>query len=237
MSWNRITTIEGPYYECYNLEELNLNQNRIKSCVAVKHHLGSRLRCLLLKGNSLKETRGLDGLYGIEALDLSDNLLTSMLEVTQLMVLPSLRSAWFKGNPVSSGVIEGYRNETLVKFMGGGSQGEFRAGPGGIGVGLVLDGVDFTSAEVSKAAQVCQESRRKEAERRLAQEKLEEPTSYEGYLRLQAEAQEALLITPRASGQRHPRDPSLVSSLGSSVASNMTGSHICKHDNHVHENG
>jgi Leucine-rich repeat (LRR) protein len=52
---------------------------------------------------------------GLEKLDLSDNVLSSMQEVKRIRKLPLLSQLWLQGNPIS--YLEIYRKQTLLYFL------------------------------------------------------------------------------------------------------------------------
>jgi len=52
---------------------------------------------------------------GLEKLDLSDNVLSSMNEVKRIRKLPLLSQLWLQGNPIS--YLDIYRKQTLLYFL------------------------------------------------------------------------------------------------------------------------
>lgn len=71
LSHNIITKIDHFQY-CYKLSRLNLSYNRIQSTTNIFEYLGN-LKELNLRNNLLISTEGLEKLFAIETLDLSDN--------------------------------------------------------------------------------------------------------------------------------------------------------------------
>ena len=67
-----------------------------------------------MRNNKLESTEGLEKLYALEVLDLSNNQIVSLLEISRLRDLPFLESVGFFGNPVA--LPDDYRIKVLSYF-------------------------------------------------------------------------------------------------------------------------
>lgn len=90
--------MEG-YPFCSSLFEIDLSFNHIASTSHINEVIGN-VKYLNLRTNKLAKTKGLNKLYALERLDLSDNLITALEEITRLRELPFLRILSVDGNPV-----------------------------------------------------------------------------------------------------------------------------------------
>jgi len=68
------------------------------------------ITCLNLAGNALMDVQGIDKLYGLEVLDLSDNQIADFSCLVGLGKLPSLRELSVQGNPFLLKTPPGYEN-------------------------------------------------------------------------------------------------------------------------------
>jgi hypothetical protein len=138
MRHNKLKTVDM-FQDCTSLEHLDLSFNEITQVRTIHLVLGN-VRKLALANNSLESTEGLDSLYALEELDLSNNLLKAMLEIRRVAALPLLETLWTLGNPVCEG-LRGYRRLVLEAFAEDGTNRS---------VGLpVLDGKRATKSEIT----------------------------------------------------------------------------------------
>lgn len=66
------------------------------------HAVLGNLRSLKLRGNLIKGTSGLEKLFSLEDVSLSDNRIEDLKEAARLSTLPMLRRVWLSGNPVEA---------------------------------------------------------------------------------------------------------------------------------------
>ncbi|KXN70471.1 hypothetical protein CONCODRAFT_78836 [Conidiobolus coronatus NRRL 28638] len=113
LSYNNFPRIPSSLVELYNLTNLNLSSNAIGSLSKVNQVLGN-IRVLNLSNNQIHTLLGLEKLWGLEQLDLSNNLIEDIEEIKRLTHLPNLAKLSVSGNPFTSHV--GYRS-TLMKYF------------------------------------------------------------------------------------------------------------------------
>ncbi len=75
LSHNILTRFENIEF-CYNLVLLDMSFNRLTSMHRCNEYLGN-VKVLLLKNNALESTEGLEKLFGLESLDLSESIFDS----------------------------------------------------------------------------------------------------------------------------------------------------------------
>src|SRR5690606_1357457 len=85
---------------CWKLEDINLSFNRITSTKQIYECMGNVKR-LQLRANGLKSTEGLERLFSLESLDLTENSINNYEEMYRLKNLPLLTEIWFRRNPIS----------------------------------------------------------------------------------------------------------------------------------------
>lgn len=110
LSHNLIERIENLQF-CYNLSSLDLSFNRIRSVHSSVHFLGN-LKSLMLRGNGLSSTLGLEKLLGLERLDLRENSLSSFEDIARLARLPLLDALLLSPNPITQK--KNYRREVYL---------------------------------------------------------------------------------------------------------------------------
>lgn len=64
------------------------------------HAVVGNLRSLKLRGNLIVRTTGLERMFSLEDVDLSDNRIHGLEEAGRLKTLPLLRRVWLEGNPL-----------------------------------------------------------------------------------------------------------------------------------------
>lgn len=99
LAHNLLRSVRG-FQHCYCLSFLTLEGNMIDSLRDVGLELGC-VRSLVLRGNRLMTTDGIETLAGLEELDLGCNLIADDVEVARLGRLPVLAKVWLDGNPVA----------------------------------------------------------------------------------------------------------------------------------------
>ena len=95
------------------LDELNLSYNHLSDLTDINAKLGN-IRVLSLQNNQIKEIGGLEKLYSLERLDLSNNLISTANRVEGLGGLPNLHTLWVQGNPLTAS--ETYRVDVYTAF-------------------------------------------------------------------------------------------------------------------------
>jgi hypothetical protein len=103
LSYNNFPRIPSSLVELYNLTNLNLSSNAIGSLSKVNQVLGN-IRVLNLSNNQIHTLLGLEKLWGLEQLDLSNNLIEDIEEIKRLTHLPNLAKLSVSGNPFTSHV-------------------------------------------------------------------------------------------------------------------------------------
>jgi Leucine-rich repeat (LRR) protein len=66
------------------------------------HFLVGNIKVLLLANNNIKDVQGLDRLYSLKKLDLRNNKISKLCNVSALAKLPELMELNLKGNPLNS---------------------------------------------------------------------------------------------------------------------------------------
>ena len=112
ISHNLISKIEN-LENCIDLSYLNIGFNRISSLAEVNMTLGN-IKHLILKSNAISSAEGLDKLYALHTLDLSDNIISNLDDVRLISELPFLTSLYLEGNPVS--FHDNYQMEVFTLF-------------------------------------------------------------------------------------------------------------------------
>ncbi|VDN06056.1 unnamed protein product [Thelazia callipaeda] len=113
LSHNFLTGIGNHLQHLTMLNELNLSNNSIKSLDSWYTRMGNVKR-LYLAGNRICSLKGLQKLYSLEYLDITDNNIATADDVRPVCTLPCLDHLILKGNPVQQ-VIE-YRTKVLELF-------------------------------------------------------------------------------------------------------------------------
>ena len=138
LSHNQISNIIH-LQSCHNLCDLDLSHNRVTVLSNLSRVVGNLLK-LNLAGNHISNLDGIEKLYALESLDLSDNYIDEEDEIGLLTRLPCLESIYLEGNPLAE--VEGYREYFFVQFlMNGQLQSSGRDVP-------ILDGLPMSEAEL-----------------------------------------------------------------------------------------
>lgn len=98
ISSNLLIDVPHSLSTLYNLHSLNLSYNMLSSTTGINTILGN-IQELNLRGNRLTNVVGLDRLWALERLDVRDNRIEDMAEMTRLVTLPNLEDVWVAGNP------------------------------------------------------------------------------------------------------------------------------------------
>mmetsp|Transcript_16309 Transcript_16309/g.24464 ORF Transcript_16309/g.24464 Transcript_16309/m.24464 type:complete len:523 (-) Transcript_16309:507-2075(-) len=99
-----------------NLIKINFSHNKIESMSKVHTMLGN-IQELNLNGNRIKNVKGIERLYSLEKLGLSHNSISTLADVSGLAKLPELMSLQLKGNPIEKdGLRMSYRLKLLNLF-------------------------------------------------------------------------------------------------------------------------
>jgi len=81
------------------LSSINLSHNRLTNMDIVFLHIGN-IKELILSGNEISSTNGLDRLFSLERLSLDDNKIQHITNIAGIAKLPFLMNFDLKGNPV-----------------------------------------------------------------------------------------------------------------------------------------
>ncbi|KIY50198.1 hypothetical protein FISHEDRAFT_39825 [Fistulina hepatica ATCC 64428] len=98
LSSNLLVSIPSGLSALYNLVSLNLSDNMIDSVLGIYQLLGQVLTLSLAK-NRLESICGLERLYALERVDVRDNIIEEITEISRLAVLPNITQVWIEGNP------------------------------------------------------------------------------------------------------------------------------------------
>lgn len=104
------------------LTRIDLSYNRISSLKNMHFVLGN-IRILVLSHNQISCLRGVERMYGLERLELDNNLLGNLADVASLANLPCLHSITLEGNPFVKKQ-PNYRMQILHLFQQARSSGE-----------------------------------------------------------------------------------------------------------------
>lgn len=134
-AYNDIWTIDASIKQIGNVQELHLNDNRIKKISNLKslHKLNSlnlssniiesvdnwnyeigNIQMLNLASNKLKVLKGISKLRSLVALDVSFNEIDAIEEIDEIAQLPLIESLNLNGNPLA--IIVDYRSKVLSRF-------------------------------------------------------------------------------------------------------------------------
>ncbi|GAA5885613.1 hypothetical protein JCM3774_004864 [Rhodotorula dairenensis] len=116
LSSNLLITIPPALAHLTRLRSLDLSDNMIDSLLGIAKALGA-VEALNLSRNRIENLSGLDRLPALERLDLRENAVYDVLEVSRLARLPHLREVWLAGNPLTASHWDGDGR------MGGGGGG------------------------------------------------------------------------------------------------------------------
>lgn len=132
---NDIWTIDSAMRLVPNVEELNLNDNRLRTIANLSslHHLNhlnlsgnliesvmdwhlqlGNLEILNLSGNKIKDLRGLSRLRSLRTINLSWNQIADFNEIDEIAKLPIVENVMLNGNPLILEV--DYRVKVLTRF-------------------------------------------------------------------------------------------------------------------------
>ncbi|KAI5062028.1 hypothetical protein GOP47_0022567 [Adiantum capillus-veneris] len=104
----------GNLHCCSKLKFLDLGFNQLRNVSSLRQ-IKSPITKLVLKNNALASVYGIAALSFLEALDLSNNLISKFKEIQSLAKLPSLQILLLEGNPISAAVW--YREEVFSFFQ------------------------------------------------------------------------------------------------------------------------
>lgn len=98
-SHNNVTQIIH-LQDCSKLSSLDLSHNKVRVLSNLSRVLGN-ISSLLLSNNQVQSLDGIDKLYALQTLDVSNNLIDDFLELHYLTRLPCLEFLHLMGNPIS----------------------------------------------------------------------------------------------------------------------------------------
>ncbi|MCO5586491.1 hypothetical protein L7F22_040431 [Adiantum nelumboides] len=104
----------GNLHRCTKLKFLDLGFNQLRNISSLRQ-IKSQITKLVLKNNALASVHGIAALATLEALDLSNNLISKFKEIQFLAKLPALQILLLKGNPISAAIL--YREEVFSFFQ------------------------------------------------------------------------------------------------------------------------
>jgi hypothetical protein len=146
LSYNDITHIIH-LQDCFRLFELNLSFNRIQILSNISLVLGNIVR-LSLSNNRIQSLDGLDKLYALETLDLSNNFIDDFNEINYINKLPCLEHVFLYSNPIQKNNNH-YRYLIYHQFLHGNSySSSTRAIP-------ILDNIPMTTDEKKAFRYAC----------------------------------------------------------------------------------
>jgi Leucine-rich repeat (LRR) protein len=117
LSNNSITYIVH-LQDCISLENLNLSHNRIRILSNLERTVG-KIHNLNVSFNEIESIDGIDKIYSLESINLSNNFINDMNEVQYLSRLPCLVSVILQNNPVAE--LKHYRLRVYREFIKVGS--------------------------------------------------------------------------------------------------------------------
>ncbi|XP_019169518.1 PREDICTED: serine/threonine-protein kinase 11-interacting protein-like isoform X2 [Ipomoea nil] len=98
LSRNKFARVDN-LRKCPRLKHLDIGFNHLRT-VASFSEVSSHIVKLVLRNNALTTLRGIENLKSLEALDLSNNIISSFFEIEILGGLSSLQNLWLEGNPL-----------------------------------------------------------------------------------------------------------------------------------------
>ncbi|GAA5890620.1 hypothetical protein JCM8208_004937 [Rhodotorula glutinis] len=117
LSSNLLISIPPALAHLTSLKSLNLSDNMIDSLLGIAKALGA-ITALNLSRNRLENFSGLDRLAALERLDVRDNAVADVLEVSRLSRLPHVREVYVRGNVFTRPREEGGDEQWRVKSWG-----------------------------------------------------------------------------------------------------------------------
>ncbi|GAA5848338.1 hypothetical protein JCM9279_001015 [Rhodotorula babjevae] len=117
LSSNLLISIPPALAHLTSLKSLNLSDNMIDSLLGIAKALGA-ITALNLSRNRLENFSGLDRLAALERLDVRDNAVADVLEVSRLSRLPHVREVYVRGNAFTRPREEGGDEQWRVKSWG-----------------------------------------------------------------------------------------------------------------------
>ncbi|GAA5924172.1 hypothetical protein JCM3775_005613 [Rhodotorula graminis] len=117
LSSNLLISIPPALAHLTSLRSLNLSDNMIDSLLGIAKALGA-ITALNLSRNRLENFSGLDRLAALERLDVRDNAVADVLEVSRLSRLPHVREVYVRGNAFTRPREEGGDEQWRVKSWG-----------------------------------------------------------------------------------------------------------------------
>lgn len=98
---------------CARLKFLDLGFNQLRNISSLRQ-IKSQITNLVLKNNALVSVHGIAALTSLEALDLSNNLISKFKDIQSVATIPSLQIILLEGNPLSASA--SYREEVFSFF-------------------------------------------------------------------------------------------------------------------------
>ena len=115
MSYNEFVHLDLQQLCCPSLKSLNLSHNNIHFITGMPREL-AHLKSLILSHNNLETVSGLDCLTGLIELDLGNNQIRVVLEISKLCLSSHLKYLSVAGNPFAR--VKPYRIVVLSYFKG-----------------------------------------------------------------------------------------------------------------------
>jgi len=134
--------------DCIDLRVLDLSHNRIRILSNLERVVG-RLCCLSLIGNQIRSIDGLQKIYSLERVDITDNDIDDFAEVQHLCRLPNLSAVLLRGNPIAAEE-QSYRMRVFREFIKTGAAAMAQTHP----AFPVLDGKGIAESELNRLRHV-----------------------------------------------------------------------------------
>jgi hypothetical protein len=134
--------------DCIDLRVLDLSHNRIRILSNLERVVGG-LRCLSLVGNQIRSIDGLQKIYSLERVDITDNDIDDFAEVQHLCRLPNLSAVLLRGNPIAAEE-QSYRMRVFREFIKTGAAAMVQSNQ----AFPVLDGKDIAESELNRLRHV-----------------------------------------------------------------------------------
>ncbi|EQC42817.1 hypothetical protein SDRG_00537 [Saprolegnia diclina VS20] len=133
LSSNTLTSLSH-LENCPQLSHVNVSGNALLHLDGAHRSLAN-VTSLVLHTNQLSSVKGIAKMYGLQALDLSHNAISSLSDVAPLAALPLLQVVTLTGNPLEMDE-DAYRHEVLQLF----------------GKDVLLDSVPWTPSELQRGS-------------------------------------------------------------------------------------
>ena len=134
--------------DCIDLRVLDLSYNRIRILSNLERVVG-RLCCLSLIGNQIRSIDGLQKIYSLERVDITDNDIDDFAEVQHLCRLPNLSAVLLRGNPIAAEE-QSYRMRVFREFIKTGAAAMAQSHP----AFPMLDGKSIAESELNRLRHV-----------------------------------------------------------------------------------